>query len=93
MAGSEQWEEEELERQGLQIKIELENLLARAGEIEEMAGRRRRRIRSKRRVILLFTSWLAATMEMREEVQGRPRKAYQPLLPSQGRLTNMAMGP
>ena len=45
-----------------------------------------------RKVILPSTSWMAATMEMREEVQGKPRKAYQPFLPSQGRLTNMVLG-
>ena len=45
-----------------------------------------------RRVIMPSTSWMVATMEMREEVQGKPRRAYQPFLPSQGRLANMVMG-
>ena len=45
-----------------------------------------------RRVILPSTSWMVATMEMREEARGKARKAYTPFLPSQGRLTNMVMG-
>ena len=45
-----------------------------------------------RRVLMPSTSWMVATMEMREEAQGKARKAYTPFLPSQGRLTNMVMG-
>ena len=46
----------------------------------------------EKRIILPSTSWMAATMEMREEAQGKCRKAYVPFLPSQGRLANMVMG-
>jgi hypothetical protein len=45
----------------------------------------------EKRIILPSTSWMAATMEMRDEAQGKCRKAYVPFLPSQGRLANMVM--
>jgi exodeoxyribonuclease III len=44
------------------------------------------------RYITQSTSWLAATVEMRQELSGKVRKAYQPYLPSQERLSNMVMG-
>ena len=44
------------------------------------------------RFITKSMSWLAATMEMKEEAQGRARKAYLPFIPSRARLTNVVMG-
>ena len=44
------------------------------------------------RFITPSTSWLGATVEMGEEVDGKARKAYQPFLPSRERLANMVMG-
>jgi exodeoxyribonuclease III len=44
------------------------------------------------RFITRSTSWMAATLEMKQEVEGKVKKAYQSFLPSQDRLANMVCG-
>jgi exodeoxyribonuclease III len=47
---------------------------------------------SGQRYIIPSRSWLAATMEMGTEVEGKALKAYRPFIPSKERLANMVMG-
>ena len=44
------------------------------------------------RYITRTTSWMGATLEMREEARGKVRKACKYFMPSLGRLANMVMG-
>jgi exodeoxyribonuclease III len=44
------------------------------------------------RFITKSTSWMAATLEMKQELEGKVRKAYQSFLPSKDRLANMVLG-